>query len=115
MVDERHRLPIGQPCLTAAFDVASRFAAGLAVTLKAPSALSAGLCLAYTVCDNRWWLERLGVEADACPMSGKPRGIHVDNATEFRGQATLIDHGSRLGDQLRRGRLYCRLQHSPSA
>ncbi|WP_220447802.1 hypothetical protein [Nonomuraea diastatica] len=59
VVDERHRLPIGRPYVTAAIDVASR----CVVTLEAPSALSAGLCLAHTVCDKRPWLERLGVEA----------------------------------------------------
>ncbi|WP_246090504.1 DNA-binding domain-containing protein [Nonomuraea deserti] len=60
VVDERHRLPIGRPYVTAAIDVASRCVVGLVVTLEAPSALSSGLCLAHTVCDKRPWLERLG-------------------------------------------------------
>nr|WP_206061798.1 DDE-type integrase/transposase/recombinase [Nonomuraea basaltis] len=99
VVDERHRLPIGRPYLTAAIDMASRCVVGLVVTLEAPSALSVGLCLAHTVCDKRPWLERLGVEAVAWPMSGKPHEIHVDNATEFRSEALrrgCAQHGIML-------------------
>jgi putative transposase len=43
VVDERYRLPIGRPCVTAGIDVASRCVCGLVVTLEAPSALSVGL------------------------------------------------------------------------
>jgi putative transposase len=45
VVDEQHRRPIGRPYVTAAIDVFSRCLGGLVVTLEAPSALSAGLCL----------------------------------------------------------------------
>jgi transposase InsO family protein len=86
VVDERYRLPIGRPFLTAAIDVCSRCVAGLVVTLEAPSATSVGLCLAHMVTGKRAWLERLGVEA-AWPMSGKPRELHVDNAAEFKSEA----------------------------
>ncbi|MEV0386048.1 Mu transposase C-terminal domain-containing protein [Nonomuraea sp. NPDC050643] len=86
IVDERHRLPIGRPYVTAAIDVASRSVVGLVVTLEAPSALSVGLCLAHMATDKRPWLERLGVEA-AWPMSGKPREIFTDNAAEFKSEA----------------------------
>lgn len=55
VVDERHRLPIGRPYLTAAIDVLSRCIVGMVVTLEAPSALSVGLCLAHMVTDKRWW------------------------------------------------------------
>jgi putative transposase len=86
IVDERYRLPIGRPYVTAAIDVASRCVVGLVVTLEAPSALSAGLCLAHTVCDKRPWLERLGVSG-AWPMSGRPREVFTDNAAEFKSEA----------------------------
>jgi putative transposase len=86
VVDERHRLPIGRPYVTAAIDVASRCLVGLVVTLEAPSATSVGLCLAHMVTDKRAWLERLGVEA-VWPMSGKPRELYVDNAAEFKSEA----------------------------
>jgi putative transposase len=59
---------------------------GLVVTLEAPSATSAGLCLAHMATDKRVWLERLGVEA-VWPMSGKPRELYLDNAAEFKGEA----------------------------
>jgi putative transposase len=86
VVDERHRLPIGRPYLTAAIDVCSRCVVGLVVTLNAPSATSVGLCLAHMATDKRAWLERLGVEA-VWPMSGKPRELYVDNAAELKSDA----------------------------
>ncbi|HEY6793774.1 MAG TPA: DDE-type integrase/transposase/recombinase [Kineosporiaceae bacterium] len=98
VVDERHRLPIGRPYVTAAIDVFSRSMVGLVVTLEAPSATSVGLCLAHMVTDKRAWLERLGVEA-AWPMSGKPGEVYVDNAAEFHSEALqrgCDQHGIRL-------------------
>lgn len=98
VLDERHRLPVGRPYLTAAIDVASRCVVGLVVTLDAPSATSVGLCLAHMAADKRPWLERLGVEA-AWPMSGKPRELYVDNAAEFKSEALRRgcgQHGIRL-------------------
>jgi putative transposase len=86
VVDERHRLPIGRPYVTAGICVCSRCVVGLVVTLEAPSATSVGLCLAHMATDKRAWLERLGVEA-VWPMSGKPRELYVDNAAEFHGEA----------------------------
>jgi putative transposase len=86
VVDERHRLPIGRPYITAGICVCSRCVVGLVVTLEAPSATSVGLCLAHMATDKRAWLERLGVEA-TWPMSGKPRELYVDNAAEFHSEA----------------------------
>ncbi len=86
VVDERHRLPIGRPYLTAAIDVCTRCVVGLVVTLDAPSATSVGLCLAHTAMDKRAWLEKLGVDA-VWPMSGKPHELYVDNASEFKSEA----------------------------
>lgn len=83
VVDEQHRMPVGQPDLTAAIDVASRCVVGLMVTLEATSV---GLCLAHAVTDRRPRLERLEVEA-VWPMSGKPRELYVDNATAFKSEA----------------------------
>ena len=83
VVDERDRLPIGRPYLTAAIDVYSRCLVGMVVTLEAPSAVSVGLCLAHVCCDKRPWLDGLGLDVD-WPMSGKPRQLYVDNAAELR-------------------------------
>ncbi|GAB2452012.1 Mu transposase C-terminal domain-containing protein [Nocardia tengchongensis] len=86
VVDEFHRLPIGRPYVTAAIDEATRCVPGFVVTLEAPSATSVGLCLAHMAIDKRPWLERLGVEV-VWPMSGKPRELFVDNASEFKSEA----------------------------
>jgi putative transposase len=86
VVDEAAREPIGRPFLTLAIDVFSRCVVGMVVTLEAPSATSVGLCLAHAVTDKRPWLERLGIEA-GWPMTGKPRAIHLDNASEFHSEA----------------------------
>lgn len=98
VVDERHRLPVGRPYVTAGIDVASRCVAGLVVTLEAPSATSVGLCLAHMAADKRAWLEQLDVDV-AWPMSGKPRELYVDNAAEFKSEALrrgCEQHGIRL-------------------
>ncbi|WP_435828997.1 Mu transposase C-terminal domain-containing protein [Nocardia beijingensis] len=86
VVDERHRLPIGRPYVTAAIDEATRCVPGFVVTLEAPSATSVGLCLAHMAIDKRAWLERIGVQA-VWPMSGKPTRLYVDNASEFKSEA----------------------------
>lgn len=86
VVDERDREPIGRPYLTAAIDVYSRCLVGIVVTLEAPSAVSVGLCLAQVCCDKRPWLDGLGVEVE-WPMSGKPRRLYLDNASEFKSEA----------------------------
>jgi putative transposase len=98
VVDERYRLPVGRPYLTAAIDVASRCVVGMVVTLEAPSATSVGLCLAHAGADKRPWLERLGADA-VWPTSGKPRELYVDNAAEFKSEALrrgCEQHGIRL-------------------
>ncbi len=98
VVDERHRLPIGQPYVTVGIDVFSRCIVGLVITLEAPSALSAGLCLAHMVTDKQAWLERLGTEA-AWPMAGKPGELYLDNAAEFKSEALrrgCEEHGIKL-------------------
>ena len=74
VVDERYRLPIGRPYVTAGIDVASRCVAGLVVTLEAPSALSVGLCLAHMVDGQAGVAGAAGGEV-SWPMSGKPREI----------------------------------------
>lgn len=98
VVDDRDRQPIGRPYLTVAIDVYSRCLLGMIVTLEAPSSVSVGLCIAHMASDKRPWLETLGVDA-AWPMSGKPRALFLDNASEFKSEALrrgCEQHGIRL-------------------
>ena len=98
IVDERDRQPIGRPYLTIAIDVFTRCVPGMVVTLEAPSAVSAGLCLAHAACDKRPSLERLDVEMN-WPMSGKPKLLYLDNAAEFKSEALrrgCEQHGIQL-------------------
>nr|WP_240974804.1 MULTISPECIES: DDE-type integrase/transposase/recombinase [unclassified Arthrobacter] len=98
VVDERERQPIGRPYLTVAIDVYSRCIVGMVVTLEAPSAVSVGLCLAHAGTDKRPSLESLGIEAQ-WSMSGKPRQLHLDNASEFKSEALrrgCEQHGIQL-------------------
>lgn len=98
VVDERERRSIGRPYLTVAIDVYSRSILGMVVTLEAPSAVSVGLCLAHAGTDKRPWLESLGIEAQ-WPMSGKPRELYLDNASEFKSEALrrgCEQHGIKL-------------------
>ena len=98
VVDEQHRLPIGRPYITIEIDMASRCVAGMVVTLEAPSATSAGLCLAHMAVDKRPELEQLGVQA-VWPMTGKPRELYLGNASEFHSEALrrgCEQHGIKL-------------------
>lgn len=64
----------------------SRCLIGMVITLKAPSAVSVGLCLAQACCDKRPWLESLGVEVH-WPMSGKPHRLSCTTPSEFKSAA----------------------------
>ena len=86
VVDERERRPVGRPYLTAAIDVFSRSLVDMVVTLEAPSAVSVGLCLVHAATDKRPGLESLGLDVQ-WPMSGKPRQLYLDNASEFKSAA----------------------------
>jgi putative transposase len=87
VVDEISRQPIGRPSLTLAIDIYTRCIVGMLLTFEAPSATSVGLCLTHIVTDKSAWLERHGLDIGMWPMHGKPRKIHVDNATEFHSEA----------------------------
>ncbi len=98
IVDEVNRQPIGRPYLTIAIDVYSRCIVGMVITLEAPSATSVGLCLSHIVCDKHPWLERMGLDF-SWPMSGKPKSLYMDNASEFKSEALqrgCAQHGIHL-------------------
>jgi putative transposase len=98
VVDEISRLPIGRPWVTIIFDVASRAVLGFHVTLEAPSATSVAMALSMACLPKTKWLEALALDLD-WPMCGIPEVLHLDNASEFHGEA-LRRGCERYGIQL---------------
>ena len=85
LVDEEHRLPIGRPWITLAFDVYSRMVVGYHISLDPPGAHGTGLCLANAILPKETWLARHNV-TNEWPCWGFPAMIHLDNAKEFHGE-----------------------------
>lgn len=80
---------IGRPVLTIAISRATRVIHGMLLSLEAPSRLSVALCLHHAVFPKRNWLEKLGIP-DACfPGYGLIRGLHSDNASEFKAHSHI--------------------------
>ena len=98
VVDEVNRLPIGRPWVTIIFDVASRAVLGFHATLEAPSATSVSMALSMACLPKSQWLKALGIDLD-WPMYGIPDVLHLDNASEFHGEA-LRRGCERYGIQL---------------
>lgn len=86
IVDEIHRLPIGRPWITMAIDCNSRMAAGFAVLLEPPSALSVGLAITHAIMPKEEWLAKRGID-QVWPVYGRPKVIHADNGADFRCEA----------------------------
>ena len=87
VVDEIMRKPIGRPYITMALDIFSRMVYGFYVTLQSPSFFSAGQALYMGIMPKNNYLESLGVEGN-WNIYGIPKSmtIHLDNASEFRGE-----------------------------
>jgi putative transposase len=84
IVDDETRRPIGRPWVTFSIDVYSRVVPGMYLSLDAPSAMSAGMCLSHSILPKEKWLADRGIEAD-WPCWGVMGILHFDNAKEFRG------------------------------
>lgn len=84
LCDEQHRLPIGRPYITLAFDVYSRMVLGFYISFDPASSLSSGLCLSHAMLDKTMWLAKTEVSGD-WPCWGIIDKLHMDNAKEFRG------------------------------
>lgn len=87
IVDDVYRLPINRAWVTFIIDVFSRMILGMHLSLDAPSAMSAGLCMANALLRKDSLLESIDKpEFNAFwPTYGAMDVIHVDNAREFRG------------------------------
>ncbi|HET9239234.1 MAG TPA: Mu transposase C-terminal domain-containing protein [Oligoflexus sp.] len=86
IVDSQERKPIGRPYLTLAIDVFSRCVPGFYLSLDPPSATSVALCITSIIANKTSWLLEHEIDAE-WPLHGKPACIHVDNGSEFHGEA----------------------------
>ena len=86
IVHDVTRRSIGRPNVTFSIDVYSRMITGMELTLEAPSAMSAGLCISHSILPKEKWLaEDIGLPDVEWPCWGVMGILHMDNAREFRG------------------------------
>lgn len=90
IVDDVHRKPINRAWITLAIDVNSRVCLGMYLTLDAPSAMSAGMCISHAILPKEAWLRRLNVTSVEWPVWGVMGVLHMDNAREFRGDMLKV-------------------------
>ncbi|MFC5429460.1 helix-turn-helix domain-containing protein [Paraburkholderia denitrificans] len=85
IVDDIHRKSIRRAWITLAIDVFSRVCLGMHLSLDAPSAMSAGMCISHAILPKEQWLNRIGTTVAEWPFWGTMGILHMDNAREFRG------------------------------
>jgi putative transposase len=85
IVDDKHRKSIKRAWITLAIDVFSRACVGMYLSLEAPSAMSAGMCISHAILPKDEWLRRRGIASVDWGMWGVMGILHMDNAREFRG------------------------------
>jgi len=90
IVDDAHRKSIRRAWITLAIDVNSRVCLGMYLTLDAPSAMSAGMCISHAIMPKEKWMTRLGVTSTDWPCWGVMGILHMDNAREFRGDMLKV-------------------------
>lgn len=90
IVDDIHRKSIKRVWITLAIDVYSRMCLGMHLSLDAPSAMSAGMCISHAILPKERWLARLNVTSTDWPCWGTMGVLHMDNAREFRGNMLSV-------------------------
>ena len=85
IVDDKYRKPINRAWITLAIDVYSRVCLGMYLSLEAPSAMSAGMCISHAILPKETWLRRHEITTVTWPCWGVMGVLHMDNAREFRG------------------------------
>ncbi len=86
IVHDVTRRSIKRPWVTFSIDVYSRMITGMELSLEAPSAMSAGLCLSHSILPKEKWLsEEMGLPNVEWPCWGVMGILHMDNAREFHG------------------------------
>ena len=90
IVDDIHRTSIKRVWITLAIDVNTRVCLGMHLSLDAPSAMSAGMCIAHAILPKEKWLARLDITSTDWPCWGTMSVLHMDNAREFRGNMLSV-------------------------
>ena len=90
IVDDVYRKSIRRAWITLAIDVNSRVCLGMYLSLDAPSAMSAGMCISHAIMPKEKWITRLGVTSADWPCWGVMSILHMDNAREFRGDMLKV-------------------------
>lgn len=90
IVDDIHRKSIRRAWITLAIDVYSRVCLGMFLSLDAPSAMSAGMCISHAILPKEKWLNRVGMSSIDWPCWGVMGILHMDNACEFRGDTLKL-------------------------
>lgn len=89
IVDDESRQSIRRAWVTFAIDVYSRVVLGMYLSLDAPSAMSAGLCISHAILPKEKWLADRKFDVD-WPCWGVMGTLHMDNAREFRGDMLKV-------------------------
>jgi putative transposase len=95
VVSETTRQPIGRPWITLAIDVKTRVVVGMFMSMEAPSAMAAGMCIAHAILPKEDWMRARGVSVE-WPIWGVMDNLHMDNAKELHGEmikANAHDYG----------------------
>jgi putative transposase len=99
VVDEKTRLPLGRPWLTALLDVCTRMVLGIYVSFAAPGYTSVMLALRHAVRPKDYLKERYPKLQYDWPAHGVPERLIVDNGKEFHSRH-LTDTCVQLGIEL---------------
>jgi putative transposase len=90
IVDDVYRKSIRRAWITLAIDVNSRVCLGMYLSLDAPSAMSAGMCISHAIMPKEKWMSRLNITSTDWPCWGVMGILHMDNAREFRGDMLKV-------------------------
>jgi putative transposase len=96
VIDEKTRLPLGRPWLTAIVDVYTKMILGIYLSFHRPGSLSAMQCLLHAVRPKAYVRTLYSKVQHDWPTYGIPELIVVDNAREFHG-ANFRDACQQLG------------------
>jgi putative transposase len=106
VIDEKTRLPLGRPWLTAIIDVYTKMILGIYLSFHKPGSLSATQCLLHAVRPKSYVKTLYPKIQHDWPTYGLPEEIVVDNAKEFLG-SNFRDACWQLGIEVNNSRPGC--------